>query len=148
MKINKETLKKEAIKYYKGKGVPKDIKKAIDLFLPLAEEGDNQALNYLGNIYTRGLLRNFTKAKRFYEQAVEKGNEQAILSLGCIYDYISFRRRSTNPNALALYQQAIALYQQSVEKGDAKAMAWHQCMKKVEEFLKIMKKPLHYMNKL
>ncbi len=64
-----------------------DYERAIELWKPLAENGDLNAAYYLGIHYYLGLgvKKNHTLARQWYEKAAVKGHLSAQLSLGTMY---------------------------------------------------------------
>lgn len=73
--------------YYEGKGVEKDLKKAVDLFEEAAAKGFVASNANLGLIYQNGegVEKNLPKAIEFYKTAAEKGHLQSLFNLGQIY---------------------------------------------------------------
>jgi len=75
----------EAIAYEHGEGVPKDPKKAADLYCQAARDGDADALFNLGWMYAngRGIGRDYDVAASLFERAAAAGHVQAakVLSL-------------------------------------------------------------------
>ena len=65
-----------------------DYERAFDLWRPLAEQGDQDAQNYLGIHYYLGLgtARNYALAKQWYMRAAENGHADAQRNLGLIYE--------------------------------------------------------------
>ena len=75
----------EAIAYEHGEGVPKDPKKAADLYCQAARDGDADALFNLGWMYAngRGIGRDYDIAASLFARAAAAGHAQAakVLSL-------------------------------------------------------------------
>lgn len=74
--------------YYKGKGVPKDEKKAEEYFLRSAEREDPSGQIAVGLFYETGdggLPKDLTKAEYWYKRAAEKGDTKAKSFLGNFY---------------------------------------------------------------
>ncbi len=61
---------------------------ALKIWLPAANQGDANAMNYVGEIYEKGLgvSPDFALAKQWYEKSVEKGNQSAMINLGSLYE--------------------------------------------------------------
>ncbi|KAI8365243.1 uncharacterized protein BYT42DRAFT_589295 [Radiomyces spectabilis] len=72
--------------YYKGMGVTKDEKKALQLFQKAAHQKDTRALGFLGEQYEfgRGCSLDLQKALTLYEQAAKLGSVLAELSLALL----------------------------------------------------------------
>ena len=62
-------------------------KRAIDLWLPLAEAGDPRAQEFIGILYEEGhgVPKDIGKALAWYERAAESGDMAAQYNLGRIY---------------------------------------------------------------
>jgi TPR repeat protein len=69
----------EAIAYEHGEGVPKDARKAADLYCEAARGGDADALFGLGWMYAngRGLTRDYDIAATLFARAAAQGHAQA-----------------------------------------------------------------------
>lgn len=61
---------------------------ALRIWLPLAEQGDADAQNRLGEIYERGLGAgpDYSQAAAWYRRAAEQGLEKAQINLGFMYE--------------------------------------------------------------
>ena len=61
---------------------------ALRVWLPMAEEGDLEAMNYVGEIFERGLGTdpNFDIARLWYERAASAGHKPAQVNLAVLYD--------------------------------------------------------------
>ena len=61
---------------------------ALRVWLPMAEEGDLEAMNYVGEIFERGLGTdpNFDIARLWYERAATAGYKPAQVNLAVLYD--------------------------------------------------------------
>ncbi len=70
------TLRKEALSYEHGEGVPKDIDRAVKLYCEGARLGDPEAQYSLGWIYAngRGVDRNDSLAAYFFSLAAKQGH--------------------------------------------------------------------------
>ena len=64
-----------------------DYKKALEIFKPLAEQGDTHAQFALGDMYGfgEGVPQDYAKAVKWYRQAAEQGHLKAQLNLGSMY---------------------------------------------------------------
>ena len=61
---------------------------ALKVWLPPANQGDANAMNYVGEIYEKGLgvSPDFELAKSWYEKAAAKGNSSAMINLGSLFE--------------------------------------------------------------
>ena len=75
--------------YYRGEGVKKDIKKALNYFTLAGKKGNVEAQYWAGLTYDSGLVEdeNHTQAIKWYTRAAEGGNVEAMKWLGFIYKY-------------------------------------------------------------
>jgi hypothetical protein len=73
--------------YQKGRGTPKDSRKALVWYQKAAEQGHVLAENNLGVIYAKGLgvPQDYRQAIYWYEKAAEQGDAVAQWNLGPIY---------------------------------------------------------------
>lgn len=81
----------------------------------LAERGDANAQNQLGNMYLKGenCTKNETEAAKWYEKSAEQGNVNAQLNLGWMYE-----------NGVGVGQnlsEAFRWYEQSANQGNVEA---------------------------
>lgn len=93
-----------------------DYESAYKLWLPLAEEGDANAQNYLGIMYSLGLgiKRDYKKSLDWYERAAKAGNADAQRNFG---DMINFGRGTQKDNYQA-YKWYFAASQQGNKKAE------------------------------
>ena len=93
-----------------------DYETAFELWLPLAENGDAHAQNYLGIIYSLGLgiERNYKKSLEWYERAAKAGHADAQRNYG---DMINFGRGTQKDNYQA-YKWYFAASQQGNKKAE------------------------------
>ena len=61
---------------------------ALKVWLPAAKDGDVDAMNYLGEIYEKGLgvEPDYATAIEWYRRAAEKGSSSAMINLGSLYE--------------------------------------------------------------
>lgn len=61
---------------------------AVAMLTPIAEEGDGEAAEFLGNIYLygRGVPNDYAAARKWLELAAKQGRAEAQFNLGAIYD--------------------------------------------------------------
>lgn len=78
-----------ACQYLNGKGVPKDLSKAADLFQKAADKGHAEAQYNLGVCYHRGdgVSKDLTKAVEWWQKAAAQGDAGAQYNLGVCYEY-------------------------------------------------------------
>lgn len=75
------------ILYYRGRGVPKDYAKAVELWRKAAAQGDAQAENNLGEAHEAGagVPQNYEEAAKWNLKAAEQGHPVAQFELGGMY---------------------------------------------------------------
>jgi hypothetical protein len=61
---------------------------ALKIWLPAANQDDANAMNYVGEIYEKGLgvAPDFALAKSWYEKSAAKGNSSAMINLGSMFE--------------------------------------------------------------
>ena len=74
--------------YYHGKGVTRNWDRAFELFLQSAKAGNSKALSWVADCcqYGEGTDVDLAQAEYFYKAAIEKGDAEAELSLGRLYN--------------------------------------------------------------
>jgi len=104
-----------AVMYYKGKGVSKDINKAISWLELAAKKGHKESKVELFRIYLQknGEYYDCQKGIKWLESAVSDGNDEARIHLGKMYLY--------NRCGLEDYGKAFGLLMPAAENGDAYA---------------------------
>jgi len=72
-----------AERYRSGKGVPKDMSKAAELYQKAADQGNHYAQNDLGMLYENGegVPKDLNKARELYQKAADQGDTWAIENL-------------------------------------------------------------------
>lgn len=92
-----------------------DYESAFAEWVPLAEQGHVHAQFFLGIMYGKGqgILRNDTKAAKWFRRAAEQGYAKAQYNLGVMYT----KGRGVPQN----YAEAVKRYSRAAEQGDAKA---------------------------
>ena len=85
--------------------------KAMSIWLPLAEQGDAKAQNYIGVIYANGngISQNLELATKWYQLAAAQGNVNAQSNMGNLYAY----RLNTKK-----YEEAVKWWQLAADKGN------------------------------
>lgn len=98
--------------YLEGKGIPKDIVKAKNLFELDAAENHTLALYHLGKMYHygEGVQRDCTKALDYYKK-IENENQEVLIAIGEIYEDGECMRKDT--------QKAIDYYKKASEWGES-----------------------------
>ena len=97
--------------YGHGRGMARNVEKAVKWYRMAAEQGIDDAQNNLGNCYYsgRGVEQSAEEAVRWYHKAAEQGNAAAQSNLGCCY----FRGRGVEQN----YEEAVKWYHKAAEQG-------------------------------
>ncbi len=103
-------------------------KTALTIWLPLAEEGDPDAQNKIGEIYERGVGSepDYTLAAAWYRKAAEQGHKRAQINLGFLYEkglgverdpeaaLAWYRKASELPDAVMIDKQALEAQQAQI----------------------------------
>ena len=141
IKIRAAALVEEGEKYYFGKDVPQDYKKAMQYFLKAAECGDEYGEAYLGLFYEKGysIEKNYLAAFGWYYKAALKGNAFSQNALGLLYingrgvkknntaAMIWFQKSAENEYSPAFYQLGRIYYLGlGVDKNYEKAFYWYK----------------------
>ena len=94
-----------------------DYETAFNLWLPIADNGDTEAQNYLGIIYSLGLgkKRDYKKSLEWYERAAKAGHSDAQRNYA---DMINYGRGTKKDN-----YQAYKWYYAALQQGNKKAEA-------------------------
>jgi hypothetical protein len=97
---------------------------ALKVWLPLAEQGDQAAQTYVGEIFEKGLgvAPDYGAAATWYRRAAERGFTRAALNLGNLYERGLGVPRDP-AQALAWYRRAAGLKEVSFEIAPAAATA-------------------------
>ena len=98
--------------YYDGKGVEKNLAKALELLQSAINKGNPFAMNFLANSYEDGdgVQKDISKAIELYEASLKLGNNNAIFNLANLYD-------EQND-----YVKAIHYYKLAIKENDSEAM--------------------------
>lgn len=107
-----------AYRYEHGNGVPKDSKKACELYQNAANQGLAKAQNSLGACYETGsgVEQNLEQAIHWYEKAAEKDYIFAQMNLGEFY------------HKKGDYQNALLWFSKAADLGAPKAQSFLGCM--------------------
>ncbi|MFA7345165.1 MAG: serine/threonine-protein kinase [Terrimicrobiaceae bacterium] len=106
--------------YQLGKGVAQDQKLALDWITKAAELKEVNALNRLGDIYTKGLLGvkpDLKKAFAYFSSAKDLGCLDAYGNLGALY--------ITAPPDMKDEKMAVDLFRQGIEKNNPLSMRFY-----------------------
>lgn len=105
--------------YEEGKGIPKNIDKAIEWYTKAAEKGLALAQYQLGHCFRfgQGVKINRAKAREWYTKAAEQGNEMAQVELGDFYYEIASSYPTINTLAALDYIKAANYYEKAFEQG-------------------------------
>jgi TPR repeat protein len=136
-----EAQAKLGLMYATGKGVPKDVAKAVEWFQKAAALGNSDAQNNLGVSYANGygVPKDAAKAVEWYQKAAAQGNPNAQAKLGSMYDTGEGVPKDA-AKAVEWFQKAAALGNSDaqlilgimydngdgVPKDGAKAVEWYQ----------------------
>lgn len=103
---------------YHGNGVEQDYEMALWLFREVAEEGEDDALFYLGLCYENGFAveKNIQRAVGFYEQSVRHGDGYCCANLARLY---ADGFNGQKPD----YKKAAGYYLDALSRGDASGYA-------------------------
>src|ERR1022692_1369702 len=130
--------------YENGQGVPKDEAQAVSWFRKAAEQGNADAQERLGEMYSYGqggLAKDEAQAVSWYRKAAEQGNEYAQSNLGAMYvggigglpvDHAQavswWRKAAAQGNAYSQYLLGMAYEygEGGLAKDDSQAVSWYQ----------------------
>lgn len=100
--------------YYLQKGPAQDFVKSASYFMRAAEQGDIDALYFVGSFYEdgEGLPKNLFLAERYWLKAAEGGSYMAMFSLARMHEYRSenSRNRSDELRKAADWYQAAFIH--------------------------------------
>ena len=108
--------KTEAGKYMIGYGVDKDVLRAFEIYKQLAEAGDVDSMNIVGNMYyncAEIFLEDNDNAFLWYSKAAKADHKEAMLNLANMY----FKGEGTKKNV----NEAVDWYSKAAEGGIAEA---------------------------
>ena len=93
-----------------------DYRTALNVWLPLAKQGDSEAQNYVGEIYEKGLgiQADYLTAASWYRKAAEQKNSRAQINLGFLYEKGLGVEKDLS-QALNLYRMASGLNDDSLQ---------------------------------
>jgi uncharacterized protein len=66
----------------------RDPQRALNIWLPFAQQGERQAQTQVGELYERGIgsVPDYATAAQWYQRAAEQGDTRAIVNLGSLYE--------------------------------------------------------------
>lgn len=99
----------QAIRHFRGDGVPRDLEKSLSLCQQAYDVGDAEAARFLGTFYEDGVGvdQDLDRARGLYAEAADRGFVLANYSLGNLL----FRQQQ--------FDEALARWAQGAEAGDA-----------------------------
>jgi uncharacterized protein len=100
----------------------KNYKKALEILIPLAEQGDAQAQFKLGTIYDygRGVSPDYQQAYKWYKLSADKGNGFSIYGLAWLHRNGQRVKKKQNKSN-DLFKKALKILRPLAEQGDAQA---------------------------
>ena len=110
-------LKNEAQKYYWGRGVKKNLSKALSLYERAAALGDSEASYIAGGMYYKGIgtVRDSYKAFRYLDYAAQNGKSTPESNRALAEFYILGEVVPQN------FEKAVKWYEDAANEGDSKA---------------------------
>ena len=113
--------------YEEGKKVPKDYKRAKELYEKAVELGNKSAMNNLAWMYQegQGVSQDYVKAIELYKKAIELGNASSMYNLARLYE----KGQGVSQD----YKRAIELYEMAANLG----------MSEAKEQIKILKEKIN-----
>jgi predicted aspartyl protease len=92
-----------------------DFANALKLLRPLAEEGNAQAQNQVGDLYYdgKGVAQDYKEAVRWYRMAADQGDSEGQKNLGVTY--------AEGHGVQLDYSEAVRWYRKAAEQGNASA---------------------------
>jgi len=83
------SMYKLAVCYEYGKGVKKDLKKSIELYIQASKKNNTCAMYILGLCYEhgKGVDEDEDKAMEWYRKAASKGHPEAMFTLGWYFRF-------------------------------------------------------------
>lgn len=106
-----------------------DYRKAVDIWLPLAEEGDAEAQYYMGVVYKDGLgvEINYDEFRYWTSRSAFQGSPSAMFNLGTMYEYSLGVDEDKN--------KAFLWYSRAAQEGDVEARVRAGRMIRGEDYL-------------
>lgn len=96
---------------------------SLRLWLPLAQDGDQQAQLYVGHIYEKGMGQepDYAKAAEWYRKAADQGFAPAQTALAILYERGQVSGKAEPQAALTLYRKAAQLTEELAFQRDVAA---------------------------
>ncbi len=117
--VEAESYMSMARKYYYGDGVPKDMEKALGLYVKAAQTGNVDAMFIAGGMYMRGLGTQVNRAEAFkwlYNAAINgRSSKESERILAEFF--------ITGQNAPKNYDEALRWYEKAATRGDLEAQS-------------------------
>jgi hypothetical protein len=88
-----------------------NLSSALATWLPMAEQGDQEAQTYVGEVYERGIggtPPQYAEAAAWYRKAADQGYPRAMINLGFLYEK-GLGVEQDSAAALSLYRKAAGL---------------------------------------
>ena len=106
-----------------------DYRQAVDIWLPLAEEGDAEAQYYMGVVYKDGLgvEINYDEFRYWTSRSAFQGSPSAMFNLGTMYEYSLGVDEDKN--------KAFLWYSRAAQEGDVEARVRAGRMIRGEDYL-------------
>lgn len=94
-----------------------DLKKAYQMFMALAKQGDAQAQSNVGAMYSHGMgvPKNEKQAVYWFEKSAKQGNNNGQFNLGTAY----YKGNGVSKN----YKKALVLFNKAARQGNAQAQS-------------------------
>lgn len=110
-----ESWFENGVKYYFGRGVPRDYAEGVKWFRKAAEQNHAKAQYNLGKCHTRGegVERDYTEAVKWFRKAAEQNSARAQSDLGVCYD--------NGQGVEKDFAEAVKWYRKSAEQNYAEA---------------------------
>lgn len=104
----------------------RDYARALDLLLPLAEDGNADAQTLIGSMYRTGLLGmpDYDEAALWFEAAIEQQHPDALFNLGLMYFQHELLPPDGSATRYAFSEAAFTRFRQSAELGHSKAQLY------------------------
>ena len=106
-----------------------EYRQAVDIWLPLAEEGDAEAQYYMGVVYKDGLgvEINYDQFRYWTSRSAFQGSPSAMFNLGIMYEYSLGTNEDKN--------KAFLWYSRAAQEGDVEASVRAGRMIRGEDYL-------------
>jgi TPR repeat protein len=104
----------------------RDYARALDMLLPLAEDGNADAQTLIGFMYRTGLLgiADFDEAALWFEVAIEQRHPDAFFNLGLMYFQHELLPPDGSATRYSFSEAAFTRFREAAELGHAKAQLY------------------------